>query len=261
MSEHSDDSGDLNVSNNIEVEDYRGRAHGYPPPTSQPSVPMRSIPPPTSQYTSQYNTPYTNFETGSVASFRSDRSRAPPPTSNVTTAVTSDGREIHIVQVPTQVTEEESSDKYEFKPLNHDDVQINLRLIAKVGIEEKLHVSSDGKHIIVDSRYMQSLMRLISGDSRKKTLAFIQHVYDETKRLCNEAVDDINNGIEQKETTEKLIAIHSLIGMSEEGLNNLVVTYKDDKQFIATIQTIRDKCKVYCDKTLKSTIDGLESSY
>lgn len=226
------------------VDDVERNEYGYP---INPPIPSRTTIP---------------SDAMSVASFRSDRSRAPPPTSNVTTAVTTDGQQIHIVQVPTPVKEEDTDgDGYNFKPLNYDDVQINLRLIAKVGIEEKLHVSSDGKHIIVDSRYMQGLMRLFSGDSRKKTLAFIQHVYDETKRLCNEAVDDISTGIEQKETTEKLIAIHTLIGMSEEGLNNLIVTYKDDKQFIATIQTIKDKFKVYCDKTLKSTIDGLESSY
>jgi hypothetical protein len=230
---------------------------GYPVLEPIPTVPSRA-PPSSSQM----------YETGSVVSYNTTSSRLYPKTKNtgntgtVHTSVMPDGREIHVVQVPTApVEKEENTEEFKFKELNYDDIQVNLRLLGKVATDEKLHVSSNGKNIIVDDRMLQFIRRKASGDSRMKTLAFIQHMYEETEKMCNEAVELVTSDENPKENTEKLITIYSLIRMSDEGLNNLIVTYKADKRFIATIQTIKNKFNVYCDKTLKSTIDGFKNSH
>ena len=153
------------------------------------------------------------------------------------------------------------SDDVDFELLTYEDIQINLRLLADIVQDEKLHVSSDGKHMVVDNRYGQTVRRYYSGDSRQKTLKFIKHVYKETERHCTEIVDLVNDNQQPKENTEKLVNLYSLIEASVRGLDRLNMTYSDDKLCAAKIATIKKNFQTYCDRTLKGTIDGFRQQH
>lgn len=150
------------------------------------------------------------------------------------------------------------SDDSEFELLSYEDIQINLRLLGDIVQEEKLHISSDGKHMVVDNRYGQTVRRYYSGDSRQKTLKFIKHVYSETERHCTEIVDLVSDDQQSKENTEKLVNLYGLIESSVRGLDRLNMTYSDDKLCAAKIATIKKNFQTYCDRTLKGTIEGFK---
>lgn len=171
-----------------------------------------------------------------------------------------DGRPMQVVAIPAgtaiKTVDTDAASESEFQKLDYETIQINLRLLSDIVQDEKLHISSDGKTMVVDNRYAQHLRRYWSGDSRSRTLYFIKHVYAEAERLCNEIVDLVNAGASPKENTEKLINLYGLIQASTKGLDRLNMTYSDDKLIAAKIATIKKDFETYCDQTLKKTIDG-----
>lgn len=172
------------------------------------------------------------------------------------------GRPMQLLAIPAGTklqgltsADDENSD---FTDLTYEEIQINLRLLGDIVQDEKLHISSDKKTMVVDNRVGQTARRWYSGDSRSKTLKFIKHVYDETEKLCSEIVNQVNNKDEPKENTEKLINLYGLIQQSAKGLDRLNMTYSDDKLCAAKIATIKVYFETYCDRTLKGAIDGFK---
>ena len=153
------------------------------------------------------------------------------------------------------VTEKEPivDDLDNFADLSYMDVQINLRLLADVKEGEKLMVI-DGKCITVDQRYVQSVRRYWTSDSRERTLRFINHLIESAKKYCNEAVDKVKKNESKQDNLEKLINIQSLLKNATTGLGRMVTTYADDKLNLATIDTFKSTITVFCDQDLKKAI-------
>jgi hypothetical protein len=196
---------------------------------------------------------------------------APDTRSVMTTATVSgqyrdaNGRPMQLVALPAganiqNLTTGNPDDNSDFSELTYEEIQIDLRLLADIVQDEKLHVSSDGKTIVVDNRVGQTARRWYSGDSRSKTLKFIKHIYNETEKLCSEIVNQVNNNDDPKENTEKLMNLYGLIQASAKGLDRLNMTYSDDKLCAAKIATIKGYFETYCDRTLKGTIEGFKKN-
>jgi hypothetical protein len=184
--------------------------------------------------------------------------------------VGADGRAMQVVAIPAGAKlktvgdgeSDDDDDMEEFEDLTYDEIQINLRLLGDLVQDEKIHISSDRKTMVVDNRYdMMGVRRAWSGDSRGKSLRFVKHVFGQTEDLCNDIVDRVNRNDQPKENTEKLINLYGLITASAKGLDRLNMTYASDKLCAARIATIKKGYETYCDQTLKKTIDGFKQNY
>lgn len=140
-----------------------------------------------------------------------------------------------------------------FIDLTYIDIQINLRLLSDVKEGEKLMITNN-KYLKVDQRYMQSIRRHITTDSREKTLQFINHLLENTKELCNNIVSKITSGDNKQIHLEQLINIQSLLKSATNGLSRIITTYSNDKHNHATIDTYISSINIFCDQYLKQAI-------
>ena len=205
--------------------------------------------------------------------FYNPENDAPDTRSSMTTTVSmageyrdDRGRPMQVVAIPhgaklKTVGDSDSDDGPNFDEMTYEELQTNLRLLSDVVQTEKLHISSNGKEMNVDDRFGQALWRWWSGDSRKQTMLFIEHLYQQAEIYCNNLVSKVNDGENPKENTEKLIRLWNLIKASGKGLDRLNMTYSDDKKIAARIGTIKENYETYVDQTLKKTIDGFKSKY
>lgn len=140
-----------------------------------------------------------------------------------------------------------------FCDLNYEDVQINLRLLGDLKEGEKLMVT-ENRYIHVDQRYIQGIRRYISSDSRSKSLEFINHIINWSKRYCSDAVNAINANKNIQDNMTTLINIQKLLGGAQTGLGRLLITYGGDKHNKATIETFISTISIFCDQDLKKAI-------
>ena len=140
-----------------------------------------------------------------------------------------------------------------FLDLTYIDIQINLRLLSDIKEGEKLIITNN-KYLKVDQRYLQSIRRHFSTDSRERTLLFINHLLEHTKQLCTNIVTKITANEEKQINLEMLINIQSLLKSATTGLTRIITTYSDDKHHHATIDIFISSINVFCDQYLKQAI-------
>lgn len=141
----------------------------------------------------------------------------------------------------------------EFEELSYQDVQINLRLLSDLKEGEKVMIYNNCMQI--DQRYGQPIRRFFSSDSRDRTLQFVHHVIESAKKLCNDAVVKVNKNDDKKVNLEKLIRLQSLLKSSSNGLGRMILTYKEDKRNLATIETYKALIDDFCDQDIKKVLD------
>jgi len=152
---------------------------------------------------------------------------------------------------------EESDEKVEFEDevfpdLTYEEVQVNLRVLADLKEGERLMISK--QFIEVDQRYLQSLRRYLTDDSRVRTINFVSHVIEHAKKYCSEAVAKINEDDSKKINMEKLVNLQTLLKASKTGLSRLAMTYSSDKLNHAKIETSLSTIDVFCDQDLKQAL-------
>ena len=145
---------------------------------------------------------------------------------------------------------------YILPTFSFEDIQINLRLLGDLQDNEKIII--DDKFMMVDNRLMQSVRRKFSSDSRDKTIEFIDHLIDQSKKISGELVDKISKGIRKTYNLEMLILLHSLLSGSLRGINKLSKTYEDDKLNKSKMETIKDKIIRLCDTDMKKATSNNE---
>lgn len=155
----------------------------------------------------------------------------------------------------TPTTHSSSGDE-QFAELTYTAVQINLRILGDLKEGEKIMITDDKIYMQVDDRYMQSMRRHITADSRIRTLKFIAHVIDSAKNYCNDAVRKINCNDQKQINLQMLINIQSLLGNALTGLSRLATTYGNDKLNLAMIDTYKSTISVFCDQDLKRAISS-----
>lgn len=90
---------------------------------------------------------------------------------------------------------------------------VNLDVLSRVKVGEKLDWAASGHFVIMKPGYMTAAMRLFSGSNRWTTLSNVQDVISTA-----ETMEGVQDGDRIKDALHK--AIH--------GVRNLQVTYKDD---------------------------------
>jgi hypothetical protein len=150
-----------------------------------------------------------------------------------------------------------TEDYSEFKALSEHDVTVNLKFLSNVQDGEKIMIV-DGKSMRIDQRYGQFARRWMSGDSREKVIKFVRYVIAAAKNCCNIAVNEINNTKNIKTDREyhlqTLIKFHADLNAARSGLGRMAITYSDDKQNHAQIETIQIEVDTFCNEHLKKVI-------
>jgi hypothetical protein len=107
-----------------------------------------------------------------------------------------------------------------------DDIFINLRLISKIEIGDKI-IDND-KYLNIDYSYIKSLTRWYYDINRKNNFKFINNIYQKAFTLNDEI---INNN-------ELLIRLNNELKISINGLLNYKQTYITDKLFQSEIDVL-----------------------
>jgi hypothetical protein len=137
----------------------------------------------------------------------------------------------------TEVKNEPVDELYNFM-----DLMTNLKLISHLKENDKL-THTEVKMEIDTRYYLQGIRRWLYGDSREETIKYIDRIIRSAdvisdKFIKSKSDDDKYN---LKLLTEDLIACRN-------GLNNLKITYNEDKLFISTIENFIEKIKIRINK-------------
>jgi hypothetical protein len=166
---------------------------------------------------------------------------------------TNDNSLVLVEENDISLSEEKRFKELGFQILTETDVIVNLRFLGNISEGEKLMIS-DGKRLVVDQRYFQSFRRGWSGDSRQKVIEFIKYIKDCAKEICKMKLDKITSNIDKEINVKGLIGIQKLLSAACHGIDNLSMTYKDDKTNTAQISTIKDEIDTFCAEHLTSAV-------
>ena len=101
-----------------------------------------------------------------------------------------------------------------------------LKLLSRVCENEKLVYDASTNSINIDSRYyFQGIRRWYSNDTRDYTLLFIEKIINSILFFLK-----TNN-----ESHEQCLTLKKLLIISKVGIENLCITYKDDKNFTSVL--------------------------
>lgn len=128
--------------------------------------------------------------------------------------------------------------------LTSDDIFVNLRLISRIEIGDKL-IQTDN-HINIDTSYFQSITRRFRGNSRNETIKFISLVLHKAFELNDKLLED-----KSQDSIQILLRLNSDLKNSLSGLINLKQTYLSDKLFQSEIDVKMDYIQSRLDNNLK----------
>ena len=128
--------------------------------------------------------------------------------------------------------------------LTSDDVFVNLRLISKIEVGNKL-VQTD-KHVNIDTSYFQSITRWFRGANRNDTIKFMNLVFIKAFELNDKLLED-----KSEDSIQTLLRLNSDLKNSLTGLVNLKHTYSTDKLIQSEIDVMMDDIQARLDTNLK----------
>jgi hypothetical protein len=120
--------------------------------------------------------------------------------------------------------------------LSIEDIFINLKLISKIDVGDKLTFNNenDNRFVNIESSYIPSIARWIHNVDRKKSVNFVSNIVAQSFRI-NDTTTDI----------QMLLRFTSEFKNVISGLMNLKQTYSDDKliqsEIDVLIENIRTK--------------------
>jgi len=136
--------------------------------------------------------------------------------------------------------------------LSYDDIRTNLRLLCDIKENEKIMLSD--KFMTIDQRYIQSLRRYITADSRTKTIDFIDFVANSAIHFCSTIIGNGDKTEISGDDLDKLLQFQALMNGTLSGLNRLAITYGSDKLSRAKIETIQSNIRTFDELHLKRCI-------
>ena len=128
--------------------------------------------------------------------------------------------------------------------LTADDVFVNLRLISKIEVGNKL-VKTD-KYINIDTSYFQSITRWFRGANRNDTVKFMSLIFSKAFELTNKLLED-----KSEDSIQTLLRLNSELKNSLTGLVNLKQSYANDKLVQSEIDVMMDDIQSRLDINLK----------
>lgn len=169
------------------------------------------------------------------------------------------------------------SSEHDTSPKEYFDADVtacNLKLLSQVKQDDKLCLSSDGKHLEIDMRTGMSFRRFFTGDGRNRTHDMIKLTIDSAEYHSERAIDQIlktdkvNATIADNysgdfadtfamnqtsiETSKEFLKTMTFnISGALDGMRNLPITYRDDSQMLAKLQMLNEKTNKLRDTIVK----------
>ena len=131
--------------------------------------------------------------------------------------------------------------------LSLEDIFINLTLLSKIDVGDKLIQNGDMKHMNIDTSYFQFITRWFKGSNRNNSLKFINLV-------LNRAFEYNDNMLEEKseKAAVTVFRLTSDLKNSLNGLNNLKQTYSMDKLIQSELDVMIDNVRTKLDLNSKN---------
>ena len=139
---------------------------------------------------------------------------------------------------PTDNTNNSSNEVQEEIEFTLDDIFVNLTLISRIEVGNKL-IRND-KHVNIDTSFFPSITRWLYGQNHVDILKFINTILNKAFYYNDVLTKDTN-----EESRQNLIRLNNTLSNVINGLSNLMQTYNYDKLTQSSIEvminTIRDK--------------------
>ena len=131
--------------------------------------------------------------------------------------------------------------------LSLEDIFINLTLLSKIDVGDKLIQNGNMKHINIDTSYFQFITRWFKGSNRNNSLKFINHV-------LNRAFEYNDNMLEEQSEKSAVTVFRLTADLknSLNGLNNLKQTYSTDKLIQSELDVMIDNVRTKLDLNSKN---------
>ena len=132
---------------------------------------------------------------------------------------------------------------------NIENILLNMKILAEIREYDKLLANEDCLEI--DNRYIQSVRRWATSDSRQSTLVKISDIVDEIFDFIDDNYSNDKKKTDNKfgeDTTHLYQRIYLGLNNSLKGLDNLKLTYKNDIKTISQIDLISEKIKIRADR-------------
>ncbi len=133
-----------------------------------------------------------------------------------------------------------------------DGLLVNLKILGKIKDAEKIDISAD-KIKLQGNTFYTSLIRFIKGDSRGKTIQFINEVITNSIDVLMQFVNSTQMSPYNANSYQYNKNYTSLVNLSIElkncitGLESLKKTYDDDVHTVSQIEVIVNKIKIHTD--------------
>ncbi len=131
---------------------------------------------------------------------------------------------------------------YEELEYNLEDILINIRLISKIEIGNKL--IQNGKYINIDNNYFPSITRRYYKTDRTKTIHFVNFI-------INKGLDYIDNHIKSEDYKIVIVRLTNELRNANGGLFNLKQTYDADKLIQSEIDVIIENIRLKVENVAK----------
>ena len=143
--------------------------------------------------------------------------------------------------------DEEKPEKMEDIVLSNEDVFVNLTLISKIEVGDKLVRNKADKLLNIDTTYFQFLTRWFRGNNRNNSLKFISLVLVKAFEINDKLLSD-----KTANTAQQLFRLTSDLKNCLNGLNNLKQTYSYDKLIQSEIDVMIDNIRLKLDYNSKN---------
>ena len=121
--------------------------------------------------------------------------------------------------------------------MNIEPLLISLCVLSKVTVNDKLYINKFGRIAIHQDSTYTAIYRRLFGESRDKSLTFVNNIVNETIEKIYTFQSD----------TDNQLSIHYMYQLVQElnksvmGLTNLKITYKDDVYTVSYFESIIDR--------------------
>jgi len=129
--------------------------------------------------------------------------------------------------------------------LTLEDIFVNLRLISKIEVGDKLIRIE--KHVNIDNSYFQSITRWFNGSNRKESINFINLVLNKSFELNDKILSN-----KTEESAQILLRLNNDMKNALNGLFNLKQTYSTDKLIQSEIDVMIDNINSKLDTNTKN---------
>lgn len=122
--------------------------------------------------------------------------------------------------------------------MNIEPLLISLCVLSKVNVNDKIYINRHGRIALHQDNTMTAIYRTIFGESRDKSLNYINTIINDTiEKIYAFERDSLTNVTNEYYTNQLIQSLNKCL----TGLNNLKVTYKDDIYTVSYFESIIER--------------------